>query len=168
MWVGVVRGSICGSNWFMGISVVCGSVGIDLVCGYRCGCVVGISVVMSWLCCGLWVSAWVEVVHGSICGSDWFVGISVVCGFMGICVVVCGFQRGCVVVRGYQHGSICLIFVKFCCGLISNLVRLFCFVLFFIFSFFLFFLFFFFCGWWLQVEKWKVVGSFFIFYFLLL
>ena len=53
------RESICGYDWFVGISVVCGFVGISLVCGYRCGCVVGIS------------------------------------------VVVCGFQRGCVVVRGY-------------------------------------------------------------------
>ena len=72
--------SICGYNWFVGISVVCGSVGISLVCGYRCGCVVGIS------------------------------------------LVVCGFQRGCAVVRGYQRGLICLISVKFCYGLISDLV----------------------------------------------
>ena len=72
----MVHGSICGSDWFVGISVVCRSVSISLVCGYRCGCVVGIS------------------------------------------MVVCGFWRGCVVVYGYQYRSICLIFVKFCCGLV--------------------------------------------------
>ena len=54
-----------------------------------------------------------------------------------------GYQRGCVVVHGFQHGSICLISIKFCCGLISDLVRLFCFVLFFVFLFVFFFLYFF-------------------------
>ena len=98
----------------------------------------------------------------SICGYDWFVGISLVCGYrcgcvVGISVVVCGFRRGCVVVYGYQYGSICLISVKFCCGLISDLVRLFCFF-FFVVVVVVFFFFFFFavlicgCGWWATME----------------
>ena len=49
-WVGVVRRSICGSNWFMGINVVC---------GYRLG---------------LWVSVWLCVGFSTV--VLWFVGIS--------------------------------------------------------------------------------------------
>ena len=41
-WVGVVRRSICGSDWFVGISVVCESVGIDVVVLW----------VLAWLCVG--------------------------------------------------------------------------------------------------------------------
>ena len=40
----------------------------------------------------------------------------------------CGYWCGCAVVHGYWRGSIYLIFLKLCCALIYDLVRLFCFV----------------------------------------
>ena len=78
--------------------------------------------------------------------STWFVGIGVVGSWVSAWLC-----RGCAVVRGYQCGSICLISIKFCCGLIFDLVRLFCFCC---------------CGWWLQVENWKrkVVGNWIFFF----
>ena len=62
----------------------------------------------------------------------------------------CGYRCGCAVVHGYWRGSIYLIFLKLCCALIYDLVRLFCFVfcllvLFFFFFFLVSFCSFFFC-----------------------
>ena len=73
-----------------------------------------------------------RLVRGYRHGSEWFEGRFVVPiglwvhGYqLGLWVLVwlCrGYQCGCVVVRGFQHGSICLISIKFCYGLISDLV----------------------------------------------
>ena len=45
---------------------------------------------------GLWVDLWVQLVRGYRRGSNWFMGIGVVCGSMGI-GLVCGYRCGCAV-----------------------------------------------------------------------
>ena len=46
----LLHGSICGFDWFVGIGVVRGSMGISMVVLWvsTCGCAVGISVVVLW------------------------------------------------------------------------------------------------------------------------
>ena len=100
---------------------------VEMVCGRFVGLI------------GSWVSVWVRLVRGSEWFMGWFVGPIgswVSAWFVGI-DLVCGYRCGCAVVRGYRRGSICLISVKFCYGLISDLVWLFCFVFFFLKFFFL-------------------------------
>ena len=106
----------------MGIGVVWSGLRVEMVCTSICGYnwFVGIGV-------GL-IGSWVRVV----CGFDWFVVIGVVRGYrLGLWISMwlrCGYQRGCAVVCGYRCGSICLISVKFCCGLISDLVQIYLFI----------------------------------------
>ena len=119
-----------------------------------------------------------NVLYSYRCGS-W------VCGYQHGCVVginmrlCCGYRCGCVVVHGYWRGSIYLIFLKLCCALIYDLVRLFCFVFcllvlfcsFFFWSLFLFFCFFGFCvvgGCRLRSGRGRLLGAGFFFSFLLL
>ena len=110
-----------------------------------------------------------------------FIPIVVVRGFVGISVVVLWVSAwGCAVVHGYWRGSIYLIFLKLCCALIYDLVRLFCFVFcllvlfcFFFFSFIYLFILFYFIFVWLVVVSWEVEeegywGLDFFFPFLLL
>ena len=114
---------------------------VEMVCGRFVGLI------------GSWVSVWVRLVRGSEWFMGWFVGPIgswVSAWFVGI-DLVCGYRCGCAVVRGYRRGSICLISVKFCYGLISDLVWLFCFVFFFLNFFFCY------CGLWLWLvgQQWR-------------
>ena len=117
-----------------------------------------------------------QLVYGYQRGSEWFmgrfvglIGLWVLVWFVGswVSVWLCvGFGVVVLWFAGINMGQFFWFLLSF--AVVWFLIWFDCFVLFY-FLFFRFFCFiFFFCGWWLQVEKWKVVGSFFFFFFWLL